>query len=226
MNHHHIARFTRSLTRAPSRRDVLRGLAGFGLGVSAFRRQAVAAKHKHHKQRKKKKTRTPPPPATPCTPRCGRKVCGDDGCGGSCGSCGAGQFCASGTCCTPDPVEETCSVNCRAAGCPRRCDTVRLPGTCGLDVACSCPSGQECLSNRTCGQVCSVNTDCPGQSSDCNNCEPSTEGARHCSESTHSCAEQTCMSTAECPLGTQCQAVSGCPGGTQNRCVPLSICTG
>jgi hypothetical protein len=225
MNDHRIARVTRSLIHPPSRRDVLLGLAGSGLSLSAFRLQAAEGKHKHHKQHKKKKTRTPPPPPTPCTPRCGRKVCGDDGCGGSCGSCAAGQFCASGTCCTPDPVEETCSVNCRSAVCLRRCDTVRLPGTCGQSVACSCPSGQECLSNGTCGQVCTVATDCPGTTSSCNNCDPSTEGAKHCAASVQ-CTEQTCASTAECPLGTQCQLVSGCPGGNQNRCVPLSLCTG
>ena len=224
MDHHRITRLPRSLTHPPSRRDVLRGLASSGLIFSACRPEAAEGKHKHHKQRKKKKkSQTPSPPAT-CTPRCGRKVCGGDGCGGSCGSCGAGQSCASGTCCTPEPLEETCT-RCGQGSCPGRCDTVTSPGACGT-VSCSCPSGQECLSNGSCGQVCEDAGDCPGQSSDCNNCEPSTEGAKHCSESTHSCAEQLCASTAECPVGTHCQVVLGCPGGNQNRCVPLSLCTG
>jgi len=46
----------------------------------------------------------------PCTPACGAAVCGDDGCGGSCGDCGPGEVCeAGGTCgvlpteCTPMP---------------------------------------------------------------------------------------------------------------------------
>jgi hypothetical protein len=226
MNHHHTARLTRSLTHTPSRRDVLRGLAGSGLSLSVFRLEAAEGKHKRHKQRKKKKkTQIPSPPATPCTPRCRRKVCGDDGCGGSCGSCAAVQFCASGTCCTPDPVEETCLVNCDFfQHCPLRCDTVRLPGTCGQDVACSCPSGQECLSNGTCGKVCTVNSDCGGGVSICGNCDPSTEGVKSCNAGSD-CSEQMCTSTAECPLGTHCQVVSSCPGGTQNRCVPLTICT-
>lgn len=33
-----------------------------------------------------------------CTPNCSGKVCGDDGCGGSCGSCNTGYSCSSGTC--------------------------------------------------------------------------------------------------------------------------------
>jgi hypothetical protein len=38
--------------------------------------------------------------ATTCTPSCTGKTCGDDGCGGSCGSCGSGQTCSPGGTCT------------------------------------------------------------------------------------------------------------------------------
>ncbi len=33
-----------------------------------------------------------------CVPRCGDRNCGDDGCGGSCGSCGANASCEGGRC--------------------------------------------------------------------------------------------------------------------------------
>ena len=33
-----------------------------------------------------------------CTPNCTGKECGDDGCGGSCGSCGTNEHCSSGSC--------------------------------------------------------------------------------------------------------------------------------
>jgi hypothetical protein len=33
-----------------------------------------------------------------CAPSCGGRACGDDGCGGSCGSCGAAQSCEAGEC--------------------------------------------------------------------------------------------------------------------------------
>jgi hypothetical protein len=35
-----------------------------------------------------------------CTPKCSGKACGDDGCGGSCGTCGSGQTCSPGGVCT------------------------------------------------------------------------------------------------------------------------------
>lgn len=37
-------------------------------------------------------------PNEECTPSCAEAVCGDDGCGGSCGSCGADEACAAGVC--------------------------------------------------------------------------------------------------------------------------------
>src|SRR5688500_164038 len=51
---------------------------------------------------------TPPPPPPPrpgpCVPVCSAtRVCGDDGCGGSCGQCAANDTCQSGSCiCAPD----------------------------------------------------------------------------------------------------------------------------
>ena len=39
-----------------------------------------------------------------CTPECGEKVCGDDGCNGSCGNCAAGEECNAGVC---EPGGET-----------------------------------------------------------------------------------------------------------------------
>ncbi len=37
-----------------------------------------------------------------CVPQCEGKVCGDDGCGGSCGACATGWSCTQGAC-TPEP---------------------------------------------------------------------------------------------------------------------------
>ncbi len=34
----------------------------------------------------------------PCTPKCAGKVCGDDGCGGVCGTCESGKSCQNGAC--------------------------------------------------------------------------------------------------------------------------------
>jgi len=39
-----------------------------------------------------------------CQPDCADKVCGDDGCGGSCGECSENQQCEQGLCVTPAPT--------------------------------------------------------------------------------------------------------------------------
>jgi hypothetical protein len=230
----------RSLSHLPSRRDVLRGFVGAGLGLGSLQVDDVGAKKKHHKKHKDHQAQSPPPQSPPsqssppqgppsptCTPHCGRKRCGDDGCGGSCGSCAAGQFCRTGTCCTPKAKDVICTVNCGInAPCPSRCDAVTSIGTCGQPVACSCPSGQVCLSNGGCGQVCRDFNDCPGPFSNCFNCDPSTEGEKHCTANTPSCSEPACTSTADCPVGTHCQVTNCGPNGNEKRCVNLSFCPG
>lgn len=214
MNHHHIARLNRSLIHPPSRRDVLRGLASFGLSLGAYRLQAAAGKNKHHKQRKKKKAQTPSLSPPTCTPRCGRKVCGDDGCGGSCGSCAAEQFCRSGTCCTPEPPDVTCVG---------RCGTVP-DNICHLPASCTCPGNQQCLSNGSCAIVCvGVGNECP-PAPGCV-CQTSADGPKHCSDIARcDLYKQVCASTADCPPRQQCQvSTCGAGGSTENRCVPLCI---
>lgn len=54
-----------------------------------------------------------------CIPNCGSALCGDDGCGGSCGTCtGANDVCVAGSCeCTPDCDGKTCGDN----GCGGNC---------------------------------------------------------------------------------------------------------
>lgn len=63
-----------------------------------------------------------------CTPDCSGLECGDNGCGGSCGTCGGGDVCVGGTCsCTPD-----CSgLACGDDGCGGSC------GTCGGGDTCA-----------------------------------------------------------------------------------------
>jgi hypothetical protein len=69
-----------------------------------------------------------------CTPDCTGKECGDDGCGGSCGTCPGEESCVSGVCipgCTPDCTGKECGDD----GCGGSC------GTC---------SGGEVCNNGTC----------------------------------------------------------------------------
>lgn len=80
-----------------------------------------------------------------CYPLCGGAVCGDDGCGGSCGECLAGQVCVLGKCCTPECAGKECGWD----GCS---------GECG-----ECPEGSWCTDFQKCayGYGC-VETKAPG----------------------------------------------------------------
>ncbi len=77
------------------------------------------------------------PDCAQCTPNCAGSVCGDNGCGGSCGSCQPSQSCQSGSCqssCTPDCGGKTCGSD----GCG---------GSCGPPCSLSCPT---CEGLETC----------------------------------------------------------------------------
>ncbi|MCB9751004.1 MAG: MYXO-CTERM sorting domain-containing protein [Myxococcales bacterium] len=66
-----------------------------------------------------------------CDPSCGAAVCGDDGCGGSCGSCAGNEACVAGVCeCQP-----ACDgLQCGDDGCGGECGT--------------CPDGQFCSAGQ------------------------------------------------------------------------------
>ena len=50
-----------------------------------------------------------------CTPQCSGRTCGDDGCGGSCGTCTGGAECdtTSGTCMTRGPCQDVKGITCQ-----------------------------------------------------------------------------------------------------------------
>ncbi len=91
-----------------------------------------------------------------CTPQCGGKQCGDNGCGGSCGSC-PGEMCNTGTGqCVEclDAGDCTDGDECQTASCSGgSCRyTDRNSGSCGTDGVCR--SGSCCEPNcgsRQCG---------------------------------------------------------------------------
>ena len=92
--------------------------------------------------------------APPCVPACGVKVCGDDGCGGSCGECPAGDVCQEdGTCapCVPDCDGKSCGDD----GCGGEC------GECGLDEVCS-PASICVVEGPTCEGYCGLTISADG----------------------------------------------------------------
>lgn len=76
----------------------------------------------------------------PCADACVGKECGDDGCGGSCGSCAGQTTCVEGQCqsCEPDCAWKECGND----GCG---------GTCG-----SCGQGEKCAWDSKCYGNCNV----------------------------------------------------------------------
>ncbi|HRE88126.1 MAG TPA: hypothetical protein PK095_03215 [Myxococcota bacterium] len=74
-----------------------------------------------------------------CTPQCDGKVCGEDGCGGTCGTCGEGLACKAGECVTHTEA----------------CGGISFEGCCDGDLVKYCEDGQvlvvPCIAQRTCG---------------------------------------------------------------------------
>src|SRR5215212_11403138 len=118
---------TASLTGRTTRRGMTRLLAGLALGgpLALLGRSPAAAKKA----------------CSPCKKRKNGKCTAKKPDGTAC----PGGTCQGGRCCVPESAAATC------AGAP--CGTVRM-NTCGQAVTCSCPAGQDCLSNGSCGITC------------------------------------------------------------------------
>ena len=107
-----------------------------------------------------------------CVPACDSRVCGPDGCGGSCGTCATGTCNTAGQCTVASCVPQCTGKTCGPDGCGGTCGTC-ASGTCSASgqcqVACtpSC-AGKTCGSNGcggscgTClsGNVCSASNAC------------------------------------------------------------------
>jgi hypothetical protein len=198
MNADRFDALLRSLTATPSRRGVAHALAGIivaGTLDPLFGLTDAAAKKKK-KKRKKKPPVSLTPPIT-CTPNCFDRTCGNDGCDGSCGECGAGFLCQGGNCACP-PGTKTCGASCvpTTACCP------------------PCTGGQSCLSNGSCATPC-VDGGCSG--GDCLCAQANAEGFRHCVVR-NTCDGPPCLSSAECAAGKQCLQ---CTEDPPNRCTQL-----
>ncbi len=92
-----------------------------------------------------------------CTPECEGKVCGEDGCGGTCGTCCDAQTCEGGKCVGGPGCEESNEPGCGACAC-EEC-------VCGLDPFCCQAMWDslcvgECLDS--CGG-CGASADCVGK---------------------------------------------------------------
>jgi hypothetical protein len=100
-----------------------------------------------------------------CTPDCGTKKCGDDGCLGTCGTCPAEtpECDETGTCvkCAPKCKDKNCGDD----GCGGTCGTCEAGALCMDDQTCCMPTceGKECGDDgcgTTCGKTCEAGKGC------------------------------------------------------------------
>ena len=93
---------------------------------------------------------------THCTPACAGLVCGDDGCGGSCGTCPSPETCTAAGACECAPACD--AVECGSDGCG---------GSCGACTSGSiCTEGQ-CVCAPSCGTAVCGDDGCGGSCGPC-----------------------------------------------------------
>jgi len=188
-----------------SRRRGVSLIGVLGLGGLAALQDADAKKKKRKKKRGKPARTTAPAPS--CIPACASRTCGDDGCGGSCGTCEGDLVCRNGTCGCPEGMD-LCGGTCHPACPPSSSHHVvsRHPETC---ICCVRPGSVPCPNNIP--ECCADLPCCAGP------CDPLSENA-------------------ECPLRTDpthdayvclhdvdCYPNQRCPEGRDPRaCVEIS----
>ena len=132
-----------------------------------------------------------------CEPNCLNKECGDDGCGGSCGTCGKGSDCEGSQC-----VNNSCYSDCSG----KECGDSGCGGSCG-----TCPQGSSCTLDGVCEKAC-LSSLCPMASC----------GALGCDGACGTCSQgHYCDGTGQCRrLLVPSRAGWEC---TDEACVPSSL---
>ena len=168
MDRDRFDRLARALSAGRSRRRVAHLLGALAMAPLVDLGDAGAKKKKGKGKKKKKKTNQSPP-AVRCTPNCAGKACGDDGCGGSCGTCGnvpCRDVCQGGACISANDTPCNGSGRCLNG----TCNPDPMCGAGGLDL-CTMANPGFCCSNVCTDDICApgnpgdecrVRTDCNG----------------------------------------------------------------
>jgi hypothetical protein len=211
----------RSLTAPGSRRRALTGVVSGTLGLfGAWPEEAAAKTCKKIKNKKKRKKCIAK--AKACVPSCAGKLCGDDGCGGSCGTCRGGscqggaclcpagqEFCAGGLCRLP--LHQACSGS-DGECCPEHvCEETVVNDF--RQLFCCTPNDASCANDAAC-----CTTNCDADTDTCTTCR-----GRICDESnpTSCCARWPCENGfcggcanrgQQCTFSTRPCCVGSCVG--------------
>lgn len=145
-----------------------------------------------------------------CQPACDGKECGDDGCGGACGTCSGGLTCEQGTCfplgCTPNCYDKACGPDGCGGSCGVCSDGLECNDT-GYGMQCTnacepggCSEGLFCLFGLCAERECEDDDDCGGAP------------AHYCDRFLQCRQRKACQATAECRTGSAegyCDQVTG-----------------
>lgn len=82
-----------------------------------------------------------------CVPKCNGNTCGNDGCGGSCGSCPNNGLCNAGKCCVPNCQGKQCGDN----GCGGSCGVCTTNSFCSSQSQCVVGCSPQCGTTKNCG---------------------------------------------------------------------------
>ena len=182
--------------------------------------------------------------ATHCAPTCGDAMCGDDGCGGSCGECDDGDVCDGGQCvCAPQCTgpEPNGDKDCGDDGCGGSCGECPPTHECDANGQCSCtpqcfgPEGEKVCGDDGCGETCggcAENEACDAAGKcvcvpDCTDAECGDDGCGgfcgFCASDELCNDESKCVCAPQCvtPLGAKECGKDGC-GGSCGEC-PLGF---
>ena len=165
-----------------------------------------------------------------CTPACKDKECGDDGCGGSCGTCSSGgkTACDAGKCvdpCKPAPLvcktaecgTDGCGGSCGACPAWAACDSGQCKAVPLAEAATSCVN--KCGSKADSGCLCTPGckdkknaAECCKDYADICSCKPNCAGK--------ACGDDGCGgSCGECKGATPfCDSASKCVAKCEKQC--------
>ncbi|MGB0588561.1 MAG: hypothetical protein ACPGU1_02680 [Myxococcota bacterium] len=171
---------------------------------------------------------------TDCTPVCGGKDCGDDGCGGTCGECGLNEICDNGgVCVTPScqPGIATCANTssrevCSANGMTLTTENCPAQSACLGGECVSCdgdPETQPAAAPYVCNPYCPAEVSCDDSTDLC---------AVTGQDATEACgiitglgeAGATCEVSTDCLPGHVCDTDAGDPAVCRALCIDNSDC--
>jgi formylglycine-generating enzyme required for sulfatase activity len=176
-----------------------------------------------------------------CTPDCGPRECGSDGCGGSCGACDGASLCRSGVCvlqsCVPACSDSTCGDDgcggscgacapeetCNSGSCApcvptcgeKACGPDGCGGVCGICAACEGPAPELCRADGSCREVC------------CPDCSSKACGPDGCGGSCGSCEDGNPCTKNLCDTGGACTFPSDSDGmacSDDDACTDGDVC--